>query len=105
MASPATTTVVIVTAADLSSDFVVATGQLVTIAEASQTVAGKVQFATPEQLAAGAENVAVDPHDIQAALSGQVPAIAGANGIVVVLVDGVNTIESTLGNGTRTTLV
>jgi hypothetical protein len=97
-------TVTVITPADLSADFDVVNSQ-VAIVPGTQTTAGKVQFATPQQLANGAVGVAVDPHDVQSVLSGNVPALAGLNGIKIVLINGVNTIESTLGDGSRTILV
>jgi hypothetical protein len=98
------TPVTVVTPADLSDDFDVQSSGITVIA-ATTTAAGKVRFATLQELSDGTDGVVVSPHDISAALSGQVPAIAGSHGVKIVLVDGVNTIESTLGDGSRTVLI
>lgn len=93
----------VITPADLSSDFDVTTQ--VALVEGTQSVYGKVRFCTSAELTSGATGVAVAPHDIQQALSGSVPALGGNLGIKVQIISGVNTIGSTLGDGSRVTLV
>lgn len=100
---PVLTQVTAITPGDLSSDFV--EGSEVTIVQASQTTAGKVRFCTQAELQTAVAGVALSPHDIQGILSGVVPALGGDLGIKVIVVNGVNTIESTLGDGSRTLLV
>lgn len=93
----------VITPADLSNDFSVTTQ--VYIVEANQTVYGKARFCTTQELSDGATDVMVSPHDIQSALSGNVPALGGNLGIKVQILEGVNTIGLTLGDGSRVTLV
>lgn len=75
----------VVTPADLGSDFDIGTqiANKINIANASTTQAGKVRFATPAEIAAGASGVAVDAGQFQTtlaainAVSATSPAFAG----------------------------
>lgn len=72
----------VVTPTNLGSEFIIGTAvpNKITIINATQTDEGKVRFATPTEVAAPANNVAVTPQDLAnaiAAIPGAVPDVVG----------------------------
>lgn len=68
------------------------------VPNATETVFGKVKFATAAEISAGASGVAVDPADVQAMISGGITPIPPASETVAGIVELATTAEATAGS-------